>query len=114
MAIRRSGLFFAAALMLVACGEPPRDPTGIAPTLHRDRGQDVTVVVDPDGLHDATTIQAGIDLAPEGGRVRVLPGTYTEALVINKRLTLEGTGSHHDDDDEIGRASCRERVLYTV
>jgi hypothetical protein len=27
-------------LTLVACGDPPRDPTGLAPSFHRDRGDD--------------------------------------------------------------------------
>jgi WD40 repeat protein len=79
-------------LTLVACGDPPRDPTGLAPSFHRDGGGSRTVIVDRAGRHDATTIQAGIALAPEGGRVLVLPGTYTEALVIDKGLTLEGIG----------------------
>ncbi|MGH7699395.1 MAG: hypothetical protein ACREMJ_02590 [Gemmatimonadales bacterium] len=56
--------------------------------LHR------TVLVDPkrsgDGI--AKTIQEGIGMVAPGGRVRVAPGTYAEALVINKGLTLEGIG----------------------
>jgi hypothetical protein len=31
-------------------------------------------------------------MVPPGGRVKVLPGTYAEALVIGKGLTLEGVG----------------------
>src|SRR5258705_257044 len=53
-----------------------------------------TVLVDAAGRGDNTTIQGGIDIAPPGGRVRVLPGTYDEALVIGKGLTLEGIGRH--------------------
>src|SRR5882762_967226 len=59
-------------------------------TAGRNEGERHTVVVDPAGRGDSTTIQGGIDLIPPGGRVKVLPGTYPEALVIGKGLTLEG------------------------
>lgn len=59
-------------------------------TAGRNEGERHTVVVDPAGRGDSTTIQGGIDLVPPGGRVKVLPGTYPEALVIGKGLTLEG------------------------
>ena len=77
-------------LTLVACGEPPVEPTSAAPSFHRDGGRHRTIVVDDDGRHDATTIQAGIDMAPAGGRVEVRPGTYTETLVISKGLDARG------------------------
>ncbi len=76
-------------LTLVACGEPPAEPTALAPSFHRDGGRNRTIVVDPKGRHDATTIQAGIDMAPAGGRVQVMPGTYPESLVVDKGITLE-------------------------
>jgi tRNA A-37 threonylcarbamoyl transferase component Bud32 len=38
------------------------------------------------------TIQEAINLAVRGATVSVLPGTYTEALVIKRGLTLEATG----------------------
>src|SRR5256885_2060398 len=41
----------------------------------------------------AKTIQEGIDMVAEGGKVLVVPGAYAEALVINKGLTLEAVGS---------------------
>jgi hypothetical protein len=94
-------------LTLVACGDPPRDPTDIAPSLHRDGGGRETVVVDANGRGTAKTIQEGIAMAPAGGRVLVLPGTYSEALVIDKGLTLEGIGGDDDGDDH-GRRSDRE------
>ncbi len=71
-------------LAFVACSERPADPTSLAPSVHRDGGGHRTVVVDPDGRHDATTIQAGIDMAPAGGRVQVPPGTYAETQHLQR------------------------------
>jgi hypothetical protein len=84
--VRRYLLWLAAASVLGACGDEtvPGPAAGLAPSFQRDGDARGTVVVDPAGRHDATTIQAGIALAPAGGRVRVLPGTYNEAIVINK------------------------------
>lgn len=86
--------------LVSACSEPTRSPTDSDLSLHRDRDRDENaVVVDPSGRHGRpTTIQAGIDLVTAGGRVQVLPGTYPEALVITKGLTLESWsrwGDHH-------------------
>jgi hypothetical protein len=89
-----------AGALAAACGDAPRDPTGLALSLHRDGRGRGTVVVDANGRGAAKTIQEGIDLAPAGGRVRVRPGTYNEALVINKGLTLESADRDDDGDDE--------------
>jgi len=40
-----------------------------------------------------TTIQAGVNNCPVGGTVSVAAGTYTEAVSINKRITLIGKGT---------------------
>src|SRR6266496_3184461 len=52
------------------------------------------VLVNPnaDDHGTAKTIQEGIAMVAEGGKVIVLPGTYTEAVVIDKGLTLEAVG----------------------
>jgi hypothetical protein len=44
------------------------------------------------GIEIVQTIQQGIDLVDPGGTVVVLPGTYNEAIVIEKGLTLEAIG----------------------
>src|SRR6266508_164021 len=52
------------------------------------------VLVNPNiqGNGIAQTIKEGIDMVDPGGRVMVLPGTYNEAIVIDKGLTLEAVG----------------------
>jgi Right handed beta helix region len=52
------------------------------------------VLVNPHvrGNGTASTIQEGIEMVDAGGKVMVLPGTYGEALVIDKGLTLESVG----------------------
>ena len=52
----------------------------------------VLVSSEPRGPGAATTIQGGINMVAPGGLVLVQPGTYGEALVINKGLTLEALG----------------------
>lgn len=53
-----------------------------------------SVLVNPHGPENGTarTIQEGITMVDPGGKVMVLPGTYDEALVIDKGLTLEAVG----------------------
>jgi hypothetical protein len=58
----------------------------------------VTPGTDPDGVGPATnfgcdsfaTIQGGVNGVTSGGTVIVRPGTYAEAVLINKPLTLNG------------------------
>lgn len=82
------------SLTIAACGDPS-DPARIAaPSFAAGGIGRPSVLVNPnaDGNGTAKTIQEGIDLVAEGGTVMVLPGSYNEALVINKALTLEGIG----------------------
>jgi hypothetical protein len=44
------------------------------------------------GSATAETIQEAIDKVAPGGTVQMLPGTYREALIITKGLTLEASG----------------------
>src|SRR6266571_5195116 len=78
-------------LTLAACGEPA-DPAHIgAPSFAAGGVGRPAVLVNPNANDNGTakTIQEGIDMVAEGGTVMVLPGTYDEALVIAKGLTLE-------------------------
>jgi hypothetical protein len=79
-------------LTFVACSDPSPDPSGVAPSFAMGGVGRPSVLVNPNvhGNGTAATIQEGIDMVGAGGRVMVKPGTYAEALVINKGLTLEG------------------------
>ena len=60
-----------------------------------DRGRpvdDSSLVVDgdADGDDEYASIQAAINAVESGGTVRVKPGTYDEAVVVNKSVTLVG------------------------
>ncbi len=82
------------SLTLVACAEPS-DPAALAaPNFAMGGVGRPSVLVNPkaDDEGTATTIQEGIAMAAEGGKVMVVPGTYNEAIVIDKGLTLEAVG----------------------
>ena len=52
-----------------------------------------TIIVAKDGNGDYENIQDAIDNGTEGDTIRVWEGTYSENLVVNKSLTLEGNQS---------------------
>mgnify|MGYP001812183684 FL=1 len=51
-----------------------------------------TLVVAADGSGDFATIQAAVDAAADGDTISIRPGTYTEAVVVDKDITLAGDG----------------------
>jgi hypothetical protein len=53
-----------------------------------------SVLVNPNSNDKGTakTIQEGIEMVASGGKVLVVPGTYNEAIVVDKGLTLEAIG----------------------
>jgi len=80
-------------LTLLGCDRP--DPAGVAaPSFTVGGVGRPSVLVNPNANDHGTakTIQEGIDMVGEGGTVLVLPGTYAEAIVIGKGLTLESVG----------------------
>ena len=81
-------------LTVAACGDPTDPPQIGAPSFEVSGVGRPSVLVNPnsDASGTAKTIQEGIDMVAEGGTVMVLPGTYDEALLISKGLTLEGIG----------------------
>jgi hypothetical protein len=92
---KRWTLAVIATVVSWACGEPAAGPDrALAPSFAAGGIGRPSVLVNPnaDDNGSAKTIQEGIDMVAEGGTVMVLPGTYNEALVINKALTLEGIG----------------------
>ena len=81
-------------LAVIACHDG-LDPSRIAaPRLAIADDSRHTVVVNPgaSGNGVAATIQEGIDMVAEGGRVLVMPGTYDEQLTIDKGLTIDAIG----------------------
>ncbi len=86
---------------------PPPDPEADGDTTQFAIDWLTTVYVDDDytpadcddhvcGSDAFSTIQEGIDAVSVGGWVNVAPGTYTENLIVDKRLTLAGSGSGDD------------------
>ncbi len=60
---------------------------------NRPRNLDiVTLVVDPMHRGDFPTINEAIKSAKSGSRILIKPGTYNEAIVIDKALELIGDG----------------------
>ena len=70
---------------------PPPDPTPAGEAPPRDSGTDRLLRV---GKGDARWLSLRVALrqAPEGARVMVKPGTYSEALVVDRDLTLAAMG----------------------
>jgi hypothetical protein len=80
---------------VAACGAPADPSNMAAASLSVGGAGRPSVLVNPssDDNGTAKTIQDGIDMVADGGKVLVMPGTYAEALVINKGLTLEALGA---------------------
>ena len=69
------------------------------------------LVVAADGTGDYPTIADAVAAARDGDTVRLQPGTYTEAVVIDKDITLTGSGSR---DEVILTAPSRGPVRHFV
>jgi hypothetical protein len=94
MSNSRFTLIILASVFTVACGESSDPATIIRPNFAAGGVGRPSVLVNPssDDNGTAKTIQEGIDMVASGGNVLVLPGTYNEAVRINKGLTLETVG----------------------
>ncbi|MCP9493859.1 MAG: right-handed parallel beta-helix repeat-containing protein [Pyrinomonadaceae bacterium MAG19_C2-C3] len=68
----------------------PASSTGNARATTQAR---TSFVVAPDGSGDFTSINDGVRHAPEGARLLVRPGIYTEGFVLDKRLEIVGDGA---------------------
>jgi hypothetical protein len=51
-----------------------------------------TTIVDINGAGQFTSIQLAINNSSPGDTIQVWPGTYTEAVTLNKNLVLQGSG----------------------
>ena len=84
----------ATALALAAALVVPRGDPG--PEVIPGAGTGATHVVAGDGSGDFTTITEAVAAAAEGDTVLVKPGTYAEALVIEKDITVQGDGPREE------------------
>ncbi len=50
------------------------------------------LVVDKSGAGDFTKIQTAVNAAVEGDTIKIRPGNYSEQVIIDKQITLEGSG----------------------
>jgi hypothetical protein len=69
---------------------------------------DLTVSAASPQASGSTAIQEGVDLATEGGTVHVLAGTYTENIMLDKRVDLIGAGT---DVTTVTAATTKTAVL---
>lgn len=85
-------------LTLAACGERTAPDRLGAPAFELGGEGRPSVLVNPNADENGTakTIQEGIGMVAEGGTVLVLPGSYSEAIVVDKGLTLEGIGGESE------------------
>lgn len=58
---------------------------------------DGAIIVDPSGNGDFTSIGEAVAAAVDGDTILVRPGTYGEALVIDKDITLRGDGADRSE-----------------
>ncbi len=58
---------------------------------------DGTIVVDQSGRGTVETITEAVAMAEDGDTILIKPGTYVEALVIDKDITLRGDGADRSE-----------------
>lgn len=85
LATRFGAVLVATLLMAVFVG-------GTGSAGSRLLAADGTVVVAQDGSGSVETIAEAVAMANDGDTILIRPGTYTEALVIDKEVTLTGSG----------------------
>jgi parallel beta-helix repeat protein len=54
------------------------------------------IIVAQDGSGTVETITQAVSMADDGDTIRIRPGTYVEAVTIDKDLTIEGGGPRHE------------------
>jgi predicted outer membrane repeat protein len=69
-----------------------------------------TLKVCPDADKCFTSIQAAIDAATDGAKIKIAAGTYAGSLVIGKDITLDGTGA----GETIISADANKRVITVI
>ena len=80
-----------ALVAIIAAGQLAGSALGA--TAQDGAAADGAIVVDPSGDGTVTTITEAVAMAADGDTILVKPGTYIEALVIDKDITLRGDGA---------------------
>lgn len=94
VAVRASALLAAIVLLALALA-------GVGVAGSRLIASAEPIIVDPDGNGTVTTIGEAIDLAADGDTILVRPGTYVEAVLVDRDITIRGDG---EADEIIVRA----------
>ena len=45
-----------------------------------------------DGINTFNSINAAVEAAPDNSLIKIMPGSYTEDITLQKRITFEGSG----------------------
>lgn len=76
-----------------AAQPPPTIPASSTTSARATAQARMSLVIAPDGSADFTSINDAILHAPEGARLMIRPGIYTEGFVLNKQLEIVGDGA---------------------
>ncbi len=72
------------------------------------------VIVDCNGNGNHTSIQKAIDDASPGDSIVVLPGTYTENLLVNKSVSIVSESGNPDDTTILSADECDDVIHVTA
>jgi parallel beta-helix repeat protein len=87
LAMLLSGLVAAGLLLGGVLPSPSVLPKPIGPRA---------IVVAPDGSGDTRTITEAVAMAADGDHVLIRPGTYREAVIVDKDISIRGDGPRKD------------------
>jgi Right handed beta helix region len=95
------------ALAAPVRGLPTAPPRHLPPLKGEDGHQGPRLIVDPEGgWHRFTTIQEAIEAARPGESITVEPGTYHEAIVLDRHVEIIGDGPRDQIIIESAVAPC--------
>lgn len=74
--------------------------------------QTLGIIIGPSGSGDYPSIQDAINAASSGDKITILPGTYTENLVVDKKIFFEGQGHNTLLDGTISLNAGSSRSMF--